>query len=188
MTTQPGLFDATIEDFQPGTRTDVCLGCGEPLDTGSKQERYCSPACRIWHSKRLRAFEGYLAPRPLPPEPDARRDIAKAIAAANNRWQLAIGRWAALMCFGQYEDRLRYTANLGVQSIASDVRAWCQRHDIELEWRKPWTGSLFQCAWFERVGTLRNAHHTASNARQVKEWRLTAAGREAYRAAKELMR
>ena len=60
--------------------------------------------------------------------------------------------------------------------MSSDARMFCEANGIELDWHKPWTGSLFQCEWFEWTGTWRPAYHEGSNARPVKEWRLSAAG------------
>lgn len=181
---------ATIEAARLSTRSERCEWCREPRRGGAKPGRFCSPRCRIAASEARRAkplldlaeSESYLAPRPLPQEPEARRDELKAVAASNNRFQLVVARWLALIYAGDSERALEHP------TITSDVREWARRKRFQLEWTKPWIGSLFQCAWFEWTGGLRNSYHRGGNARQVKEWRLTAEGRAAYRAAKELMR
>lgn len=105
------------------------------------------------------------------PDLDTRREVSRKLmaldtAGRNNSEQRKIARVAAVVCF--YENG---------PGIVSDVRAWCDKHDIELEWEKPWTGSLFQCGWFEATGEHRPAYHKRSNARAVKVWRLSDEGR-----------
>lgn len=104
----------------------------------------------------------------------AKRDHGKVIAAANNRHQRTRARLAALQCLG----------TRGPGTI-SHLRVWCAEQKLELEWAKPWTGSLFQHPWFEPTGELENAFHEGSNARRVMVWRLTEEGHRAFRGAKE---
>ena len=124
---------------------------------------YCKDACRA------------AANRAEPKERKTKRARAlKAMgmdtAAQNNRWQLTIARWAALMCFREGA------------SISCDVRAWCAARGIELEWAKPWSANVLHgCPWFQRTGERKPAYHEGSNGRYVNEYRLTAEGWAAVR-------
>lgn len=168
MISQPRLdFDrpaATIATAPPGTRTDACISCGEPLGEDDKREQYCSAACRIWASKKRRA--GYLAPRPLPGSPEARRDVGKAVAASNHSHDLVTARRLALRLLSE-----RGTC------IISDLRVYAAEKGFALPWHLPWVGSVFQHKWFEPTGERLMAHHRASNARKVNVYRLSAEGR-----------
>ena len=115
-------------------------------------------------------FEGHLAPRPAPTAPAAKRDRGKAIAAANHSPELDIARRLAL--------RLLFERG---PSIISDVRSCAIQGGYSLPWHLPWVGSVFQHAWFEPTGARRMAHHAASNARKVNEYRLSQEGRLAVR-------
>ena len=119
-------------------------------------------------------FEGYVAPRPLPESPVGRRDVGKAIAGSNNSHQRGAARELALEYLGAH----------GV-GIVSDVRAFAKKKGVELEWSKPWTGSLFQHPWFAPTGERRMATHARGNARKVNEYRLSPEG---WSALKEMRR
>lgn len=184
MTTQGSLFatrtDATTEPNRPPTRSQPCEECGEPRKPDAKPGRFCSPLCRITNSEKRRA--GYLAPRPLPEEPEAQKEIGIAIAVSNHRHEVAFARAAALLCIGE-----RGTG------IISHVREWAAKHGMDLPWEQNWTGGVFSLPpksrpldwWFEWCGRAAT-FHDGSKARWVNEYRLTAAGRAAYQRAKEL--
>lgn len=135
------------------------------LVRGTREQRGMS------HQPRL-DFEGYVAPRPEASwSPERRRDVGKAIAASNHRWQLAKAQELAL----------EYLATHGV-GIISDVRAYAASRGVALEWSKPWSANVFMLSpWFEPTGVRRKTFHKGGNARKVNEYRLTPAGRIALR-------
>lgn len=189
MTTQGSLFatqpDATLppNGAEPAVATVraahlTCAfpSCGRLLD--GRQTKYCSPRHKNADYDRLhpRLKEGYLAPRPLPEEPEARRDAGKAIAAANHREDLELARRLALQML----------AARGTGTI-SDLREYAAAKGYDLPWHLPWSGAVFLFGaavsegWFEHTGERRNSTHKNGNARKVNVYRLTAAGREALR-------
>jgi hypothetical protein len=136
----------------------LCAWCYGPRRAKSRGDhgRYCSDTCR---SEANRAPKAERQRR----HEEARKRMGLSTAAENNRAQRAIARWVVLRTFAD-------------PFSVSDVRAWCGLFSIRLEWTKPWTGSLFQHEWFECTGRMVKAYHPGSNAREVKEWRLTEAG------------
>lgn len=142
-----------------------CHGPRERKSRGDRRARFCSDRCR---SEAFRARGEWRKYR----HQESRRRMAMDTARRNNRWQVVIARWGALKAFAARES--------GSGTI-SHVRLWLGKRGIDLEWHKPWTGSVFSCDWFTQTGRMIPAFHAGSNARKVAEWRITDEGWEALR-------
>jgi hypothetical protein len=148
-------------------------GCQRPLL--GRQSKYCSPKHKSADYDRLHPrlnFEasGYLAPRPLPDSPEARRNTGKAIAAANHREDLERARELALEMLAS-----------GDEGTIADLRDYAAYKGVELPWHLPWTANVFLpprdgAAWFEPTGERRATRHKRGNARKVNVYRLSQAG------------
>lgn len=121
-------------------------------------------------------FDSYLAPRPLPDSPGARRNVGKAKAASNHRDDLELARRLALEMLGRL-------GTLGT-CIVSDVRSYALRGGHQLPWHLPWVGSLFQYRWFVPTGARRMTTHIQGNARKVNVYALSPEGWATVRGAK----
>jgi hypothetical protein len=116
------------------------------------------------------ALSGFLAPRPYPTEPEARREVGKNTAASNHREHLERARGLAL----------ELLATRGPGTIA-DLRDFAAERGVTLPFHLPWAGSVFLPhrkgeAWFEPTGVRQNTRHKDGNARKVNQYRLTMLG------------
>ena len=148
--------DETVRRTRSEPRVAPCAWCTMEY-TQRRHGAFCSDICRkkAWNAKQERLREE-----------EARKAEGLRKGAENNAHQREEARKAALKCF----------AAQGGRGIVSDVRKWCEKREIELEWWKPWTGSLFQHEWFQGTGAWKPAYHAGSSARPVREWKLTDEG------------